>query len=138
MAHISKHYAKQKWECNAGENCRVDFFVCWNTIRVNNLLVNLSKLVSFEICWRLYFFKRNFLNMKFELTRRVRRYVDNPLFRLRTIKRFQKQWFRQRRPKVAITNRSMTSKLIQLCINRFFMLNKLKLQDCQGYIRICW
>jgi hypothetical protein len=38
MAHVTKHNSKQERECNSSENSRINLFVHWYTIGVDDLL----------------------------------------------------------------------------------------------------
>ena len=38
MSHISKHDSKEEWESDTSKDRRIDLFVHWDTVGVNNLL----------------------------------------------------------------------------------------------------
>lgn len=51
MPYITKHQPEQEWESHRSEDCWVDLFVAWDSIRVNDLLVNFSELICLEKGW---------------------------------------------------------------------------------------
>ncbi len=48
MSNISKHDTEQEWEGHTGEHCRVHFFVCRDTVSVDNLLEYNSEFILSE------------------------------------------------------------------------------------------
>jgi hypothetical protein len=54
MAHIAEHNSEKEWESNDSKDSRVNFFMHGNTIGINDLLENLSKVIRFNVGRRLY------------------------------------------------------------------------------------
>ena len=49
MVHITEHYSEQKWEGDDSEQSRVDLFIPWYTVCVDNELKWTSEIVKLEM-----------------------------------------------------------------------------------------
>ena len=54
MANITEHHTEQEGESHDREDSGVDFFVHGNTVGVDNLLEDISKVIRFKVSGRLY------------------------------------------------------------------------------------
>jgi hypothetical protein len=73
MAHVSEHHSEKERKCYTRINGRVNLLVGRYSISVDNLLINLSKFICFNVSWGLNFLKRNFFQVDLKLLRVVRR-----------------------------------------------------------------
>lgn len=71
MTEISKHYTKEKGKCDSSKECRICFFVPWNSVRVNQLLRRLGKLCCLKMGWRHELLKNNLFHFNTKLSHRI-------------------------------------------------------------------
>lgn len=55
MENVSKHNTEQEWKSHRCINCRIDLFIKWNTIGINDLLERPHKVIRLNVCWSLVF-----------------------------------------------------------------------------------
>lgn len=52
MGDVSKHYTELKWKCNYRKKRRINFFVSWHSISIDNLLKDEGEFISLYVCRR--------------------------------------------------------------------------------------
>lgn len=51
MAHVTVHHTEQEWEAYARNYSWVTFFICRNTVRVNNVLEDFGEFICLDVGW---------------------------------------------------------------------------------------
>ena len=62
-SNISKHYSKQKWKCNWGNNGWVDLHIRRYGIKITNQLKKFEILIRRRACWGVYLLIFNLSNL---------------------------------------------------------------------------
>ena len=55
MTNITKHNSEKEREYCNSKQCRVDFFISWYTISIDNFLKRCCKVISLKVSWRFFF-----------------------------------------------------------------------------------